>query len=153
MKPILSTILFCVALTQVVFAVGKPNILYIMVDDLGFGDLSSHGATDLKSPNIDKLMKEGMRFDNFYANCPVCSPTRAAAMTGRYPDIAGVPGVVRTHESNNWGYLNPRLPTLPTLLKTAGYHTAHVGKWHLGLEQETIPTSVGSTISMASSAT
>ncbi|MBT6958508.1 MAG: sulfatase-like hydrolase/transferase [Opitutae bacterium] len=143
MKPIQSIILFCVALTQVALAQGKPNILYIMVDDLGFGDLSSHGATDLKSPNIDKLMKEGMRFDNFYANCPVCSPTRAAAMTGRYPDIAGVPGVVRTHESNNWGYLNPKLPTLPALLKTVGYHTAHVGKWHLGLEQENHPNKRG----------
>ena len=85
MKPILFSILFCVALTQVAFSAGKPNILYIMVDDLGFGDLSSHGATDLKSPNIDKLMKEGMRFDNFYANCPVCSPTRAAILTGKYP--------------------------------------------------------------------
>jgi arylsulfatase A-like enzyme len=142
-KSILSITLFCVALTQVTFAVGKPNILYIMVDDLGFGDLSSHGATDLKSPNIDKLMEEGVRFDNFYANCPVCSPTRAAAMTGRYPDIAGVPGVIRTHETNNWGYLNPKLPTLPNLLKTVGYHTAHVGKWHLGLEQENHPNKRG----------
>ena len=64
-------------------AVGdRPNILVILADDLGYGDLSSYGATDLKSPNIDRLVAAGMRFDNFYANCPVCSPTRAALMTG-----------------------------------------------------------------------
>ena len=121
----------------------KPNILYIMVDDLGFGDLSSHGATDLKSPHIDKLMDDGLRFNNFYANCPVCSPTRASAMTGRYPDIAGVPGVIRTYESGNWGYLTQKVPTLPTMLKDVGYHTAHIGKWHLGLEPENHPNKRG----------
>ncbi len=121
----------------------KPNILFIMVDDLGFGDLSSHGATDLRTPNIDKLMAAGLRFDNFYANCPVCSPTRASAMTGRYPDLVGVPGVIRTYETNNWGYLSQEIPTLPTMLKEVGYHTAHVGKWHLGLEPENHPNERG----------
>jgi len=72
---------------------GNPNILMILVDDLGYGDLSSYGAKDLKTPHIDRLMTAGMRFDNFYANCPVCSPTRAALLSGRYPDMAGVPGL------------------------------------------------------------
>ena len=130
-------------LASIAIAEEKPNILYIMVDDLGFGDLSSHGATDLKSPHVDRLMEEGMRFDNFYANCPVCSPTRASAMTGRFPDIVGVPGVIRTYETGNWGYLTQDIPTLPTMLKTAGYHTAHVGKWHLGLEPENHPNQRG----------
>ena len=122
---------------------GRPNILMILVDDLGYGDLSSYGATDLKTPHIDGLVSAGIRFDNFYANCPVCSPTRAALLSGRYPDMAGVPGVVRTHITNSWGYLAPHAELLPKLLKPAGYHTAIVGKWHLGLESPNTPNERG----------
>ncbi len=121
----------------------KPNVLMIMVDDLGYGDLSSYGATNLKTPNIDKLVAAGMRFDNFYANCPVCSPTRASLLTGRYPDLVGVPGVIRTHLRNNWGYMPSHAVLLPKLLKPAGYHTAIVGKWHLGLEPPNMPNDRG----------
>ena len=122
---------------------GKPNILVILADDLGYGDLSSCGATDLRSPNIDGLVAAGMRFDSFYANCPVCSPTRAALMTGRYPDLVGVPGVIRTHINDNWGYLLPQAVLLPQMLKRAGYHTALVGKWHLGLTAPNTPNERG----------
>ncbi len=121
----------------------RPNILMILVDDLGFGDLSSYGATDLRSPNIDKLVSAGIRFDNFYANCPVCSPTRASLLTGRYPELAGVPGVVRTHADNSWGYMSPDAILIPKVLKQAGYHTAIVGKWHLGLEEPNRPNDRG----------
>jgi arylsulfatase A-like enzyme len=121
----------------------KPNVLVILVDDLGYGDLSSYGATDLQSPNIDKLIAAGMRFDNFYANCPVCSPTRASLLTGRYPDLVGVPGVIRTHIRDNWGYLFPQAVLLPQMLKRAGYHTGIVGKWHLGLASPNLPNEQG----------
>jgi arylsulfatase A-like enzyme len=120
-----------------------PNVIVILVDDLGHGDLSSYGATDLETPNIDKLVASGMRFDNFYANCPVCSPTRASLLTGRYPELVGVPGVIRTHAKDNWGYLDPSAVTLPETLGKVGYDTAIVGKWHLGLEAPNRPTDRG----------
>ena len=115
-------------------AVDKPNILFIMVDDLGYGDLSCYGAPDLESPHIDALMARSMRLNEFYANCPVCSPSRASLISGRYPDLVGVPGVIRTSQENSWGKLKPEFQSLPQALKDAGYRTALIGKWHLGLE-------------------
>ena len=121
----------------------KPNVLVIIVDDLGYGDLSSYGAEDLRSPHIDKLAAEGIRFTEYYANCPVCSPTRAALLTGRYQELVGVPGVVRTHPEDNWGYLAPSATMLPQALKPLGYHTCAIGKWHLGLDHEAHPNTRG----------
>ena len=121
----------------------RPNILVILLDDLGYGDLSSYGAHDLHTPHIDALVSAGMRWNNFYANCPVCSPTRASLLTGRYPDMVGVPGVIRTHQEESWGYLSPAAVLLPRLLKPAGYHTALVGKWHLGLGSPNLPNERG----------
>ena len=122
---------------------GRPNILMILVDDLGYGDLSSYGANDLKSPNIDALMGDGMRLDQFYANCPVCSPTRASLLSGRFPDMVGVPGVIRTYVEDNWGYLSPDARLLPEVLRLVGYNTGMVGKWHLGLDKENSPDNRG----------
>jgi arylsulfatase A-like enzyme len=121
----------------------RPNVLFILVDDLGYGDLSCQGGVDIQTPNIDKLFVSGVRYSNFYANCTVCSPSRASLMTGRYPDMAGVPGVIRTHEINSWGYLDPTAVTLPDMLKKAGYQTALIGKWHLGLESPNTPNERG----------
>ena len=122
---------------------GRPNIVMIMVDDLGYGDLSSQGAPDLRTPKMDSLINSGMRFDRFHANSTVCSPTRASLLTGRYPDLAGVPGVIRTMPAENFGFLNPGLPTLPDALKKAGYQSALIGKWHLGLESPNLPRQRG----------
>ena len=124
-------------------AAERPNLLIILVDDLGYGDLSCYGAKDLRTPHTDQLFSEGLRFDNFYANCPVCSPTRAALLSGRYPDMVGVPGVIRTRPEDSSGYLHPQAVLLPTLLQRAGYHTAIVGKWHLGLESPNTPMERG----------
>lgn len=125
-------------------AAGTPNILVILADDLGRADYSAYGTKDIRTPHIDRLAREGMTFQNFYANSCVCSPTRAALLTGCYPDRVGVPGVIREEEpANSWGYLSPGATLLPQVLKKAGYHSAIVGKWHLGINSPNTPTERG----------
>lgn len=120
-----------------------PNFLVILADDLGYGDVSTYHASDVRTPNLDRLAGAGMRFNNMRANCTVCSPSRAALLTGRYPDRVGVPGVIRTQPADSWGHLRPDVPTLADELKRAGYHTAIVGKWHLGLASPNLPNERG----------
>lgn len=123
---------------------GQPtNILCILVDDLGYGDLSCQGAEDMLTPHIDQIAREGMTFTQFYANCTVCSPSRASLLTGRYPDMVGVPGVIRQFENNSWGYLSEEAVMIPKLLNERGYHTAIIGKWHLGFEKPNTPNDRG----------
>ncbi|MDA0315224.1 MAG: sulfatase-like hydrolase/transferase, partial [Bacteroidetes bacterium] len=121
----------------------KPNIIIILTDDQGYHDVSYYETKDLQTPNIDALRKDGMRFDNFLTNSPVCAPTRASLLSGRYPDRVGVPGLIRSHPENNWGYLDPKTVLLPQKLKEANYHTAHIGKWNLGLESPNLPNQKG----------
>ncbi len=135
--------LVLVALASEPAAAKAPNVLVILADDLGYGDLSSFGATDLATPHIDSLARDGMKLTDFYANCPVCSPTRAALLSGRYQEAVGVPGVVRTHRDNSWGYLSPEAVLLPAVFQKAGYETAIFGKWHLGLASPNIPNDRG----------
>ena len=120
-----------------------PNFLIIFTDDQGYGDVSTYGATDVRTPNIDRIGREGMVFTSMRANCTVCSPSRAALLTGRYPDRVGVPGVIRTQPENSWGYLAPGVPTIADELGKAGYHTGIIGKWHLGLESPNTPNERG----------
>jgi arylsulfatase A-like enzyme len=121
----------------------KPNMLIIFTDDQGYHDVSYYGTEDIETPHIDALRSDGMRMDYFYTNSPVCAPTRASLMSGRYPDQVGVPGLVRSIPTNNWGYLDPETVLLPAMLKKGGYHTAHIGKWNLGLEHPNLPNDHG----------
>ena len=135
-------IAFCFLAAQLA-AAAQPNFLLIFTDDHGYGDVSTYHPSDVRTPNIDRLAAEGMLFTRMRANCTVCSPSRAALLTGRHPDRAGVPGVIRTTPENSWGYLAPQVPTLADELKEVGYHTAIVGKWHLGLETPNTPNERG----------
>ena len=121
----------------------QPNFIIIYADDHGYGDVSTYHPSDVQTPNIDRLAQQGMLFTNMRANCTVCSPSRAALLTGRYPDRVGVPGVIRTRPEDSWGYFSPQVPTLADALKKSGYHTAIVGKWHLGLESPNTPNERG----------
>ncbi|MBI3982929.1 MAG: sulfatase-like hydrolase/transferase [Gemmatimonadetes bacterium] len=114
-----------------------PNLLFIMADDLGYGDLSVTGRTDYQTPSIDALARQGVRLTQAYAAAPVCTPTRVALMTGRYParTDAGLFEPLTTHPTG----LSPTPPTLGLLIKQQGYETALIGKWHLGLLPEFHP--------------
>ena len=120
-----------------------PNFVVILTDDHGIGDVSAYAPRGVRTPSIDHLAAQGMLFTAMRANATVCSPTRAALLTGRYADRVGVPGVIRTDPADSWGYLDPSVPTLADLLRRKGYHTALVGKWHLGLESPNLPNQRG----------
>jgi len=113
-----------------------PNIVFILADDLGWGDLGCYGHTRLKPPRLDRLAREGALFTQFYVNASVCSPSRCAFMTGQYPARHRIHGHYADPKQNadrgmsNW--LDPNVPNVASLLKSAGYATAHFGKWHLG---------------------
>ena len=128
----------------------SPNVVFILADDLGWTDLSSFGSELYQTPNIDRLAREGMRFERAYAACTVCSPTRAAILTGRYPAALHVTDWIAGHQRPfaklkipDWKMeLDPREPNLARTLHDAGYVTAHMGKWHLG-EEPTWPEHQG----------
>lgn len=120
----------------------KPNIILIMADDLGYGELSCYGSTSVKTPNLDMLAEKGVKFLDFHANGPVCSPTRAALMTGRYQQRSGVEGVITAANHREVG-LSLDENTLAEELNKLGYTTAMYGKWHLGYAEPYNPTYQG----------
>ena len=119
----------------------KPNVIIIMTDDQGYGDLSCMGAEDFVTPNIDALAENGMRFSSMYSGSPVCSPSRACLLTGRYPGNAGVRAILAGHRRASG--LTSEVPTIATALKKLGYKTGISGKWHLGLKDECRPNANG----------
>ncbi len=122
----------------------RPNIVVIMADDMGYGDISCFGSPPYKTPHLDKLAAEGMKFTDFHSNGSVCSPTRAALLTGRYQQRAGIDGVVNADPKENRHHgLQMSEITFAEELGQAGYITAMFGKWHLGYEVQYNPTKSG----------
>ena len=132
---------FLFLLIQCFYSFGqKPNIVYIFADDLGYGDLSCYGAKDINTPNIDQIAKKGIKFTEFYSASSVCSPSRAALLTGRYPQRMGI-NTVFFPESFT-GIPDTEI-TIPEILKEKGYATGIVGKWHLGHHSKYLPLQHG----------
>jgi arylsulfatase A-like enzyme len=120
---------------------GGPNVLLLVADDLGYGDLGCFGCKDIRTPHLDRLADEGVRLTDCYASAPVCTPTRASLITGRYPQRAGFDWVIRYNEKDRG--LPASESSLPRLLKKQGYVTALFGKWHLGYKPEFAPNAHG----------
>lgn len=134
------------ATTRVVHGVParRPNVLFILADDLGYGDLSCYGRPDYQTPVLDNLARQGLKFTNNYAAAPVCTPTRCAYITGRYPQRlpVGLEEPLKASSPPNIG-LPPEHPTIASLLRANGYDTSLVGKWHLGRKPEFGPNRHG----------
>lgn len=114
----------------------KPNILFILIDDMGYGDLPSYGNTEVDAPHISRLAAEGLSFSQFYVNSPICSPSRVACITGQYPSRWGITSYVHDRESNRErgmkNSLSLQAPSIGKMMQKGGYYTAHIGKWHMG---------------------
>ncbi len=114
----------------------QPNIIVVLVDDLGYGDFSAYGGSRPKTPKIDRLAAEGLRFRQYYANSPICSPSRTALTTGQYPARWRINSYIDNRALNRKrgmaDFLDPAAPTLARLLNARGYRTGHFGKWHMG---------------------
>jgi len=114
----------------------RPNVIFVLTDDQGWGDAAAWGHPYIKTPNLDRITREGLRVSQFYAANPVCSPSRTAFMTGRYPARFRIHGHFATHELNEArampDWLDPQTPTITRQFQAAGYATGHFGKWHLG---------------------
>ncbi len=123
----------------------RPNVIVIMTDDQGTADLGAAGATDIETPHLDAIARAGVRFSQFYAAAPVCSPSRAAMLTGRHPFRAGMPS--NAPATAGLPGMPSRETTIAEMLKPAGFATGHVGKWHLGFTPETMPLGQGFDIS------
>ncbi|QDT37637.1 sulfatase-like hydrolase/transferase [Stratiformator vulcanicus] len=135
-------VIFCLALIACAgaSAAERPNFVFVLIDDMGWGDLSCFGSEMAETPQLDKLAAAGIRFEQFYVNSPICSPSRAAFLTGRYPQRDRI-GSYLSHRKHNRSrgiadWLDPEVPTLSALLQQAGYATGHFGKWHLGGQRD-----------------
>ena len=121
----------------------RPNFVIIVTDDHGIGDVGCYGHPEVRTPNLDQLAASGVRFTQWYSNAPVCSASRAAIMTGKYPDRAGVQGALPSQPTYDVPGLKKGETTLPGLLKNLGYRTGAIGKWHLGSAPHSRPQAQG----------
>lgn len=121
----------------------RPNVIFILADDLGWGDLSCYGRPDYRTPNLDRLASQGVRFTDAYSASAVCTPTRCGFITGRYPARTKIGLVEPLPAANHQVGLEPDQPTIASLLKKNGYETALIGKWHLGFRPEWGPNAHG----------
>ncbi|MGI9243501.1 MAG: sulfatase family protein [Verrucomicrobiales bacterium] len=139
---LLALLLFCASTSA--HAAGKPNLVVIFCDDLGYGDLACFGSPTIKTPNLDRMATEGQKWTNFYVAAPVCTPSRAGLLTGRLPIRNGMcSSKRRVLFPDSAGGLPSSEMTISSALKGAGYNTAAVGKWHLGHLPQFLPTSHG----------
>jgi arylsulfatase A-like enzyme len=132
--------LLCSSIVTMAQTHSTPNIVLIFMDDMGYGDIGSYGATGYQTPNIDKLASEGMRFTNFYAAQPICTVSRAGLLTGCYPNRIGLRGAIGPGSKTG---LNKDEETIPELLKKKQYHSVIIGKWHLGDAEQFLPLQHG----------
>ena len=121
----------------------RPNIILIMADDLGYGDISCYGSDFIQTPVLDKMAAEGLKFTDYHSNGSVCTPTRAAIMTGNYQQKSGLEGVIYVQEEKRIHGISPAQTTMAEIFKEAGYKTGMFGKWHLGYQPEYNPTQHG----------
>lgn len=128
------------SVSAVDFGAIQPNVILVFIDDMGWADLSCFGSRDATTPNIDRMASEGIAFEQFYVNSPICSPSRVAISTGQYPQRWGITSYLASRRKNaerglaNW--LDPAAPMLARSLKAAGYATGHFGKWHMGGQRD-----------------
>ncbi len=151
---LIHAVLLSLALPIVALTEDRPNIIFIMADDLGYGSLGCYGSKEIRTPNIDRLAASGMRFTDYHSNGPVCTPTRAALMTGRYQqrcdwvDDQELSVVYQQQRQENlrqrwaWGIAAKEF-TIAEMLRQAGYHTGIIGKWHLGYDTKFHPMTQG----------
>ncbi|KAA5545383.1 sulfatase-like hydrolase/transferase [Roseiconus nitratireducens] len=136
-----ATFLCLASATRDAGAEPPPNIVFIFVDDQGYYDLGCYGATEVQTPRIDAMAAEGIRLTDYYAAAPICSPSRAGLLTGCYPRRVG--NAIWVHRADSQSGIHPDELTLPELLKTGGYATACIGKWHLGFQEPFLPRNQG----------
>ena len=126
------------------FAADRPNVIFMLTDDLGYSDVGCYGAKKVRTPHIDKLAAEGIRFTDFHTAASICSPSRAAFLTGAYPQRAGLYMGINPKRTAHWFLgLHPDEITIAEQLKQQGYATHMVGKWHLGTDPECLPKTQG----------
>ncbi len=126
--------------SDTLLAADRPNIIVVLIDDMGWADLSCFQGDRVKTEHIDRLASEGLRFTNFYVNSPICSPSRVALSTGQYPQRWRITSCLDNHQQNEQRgmaqWLDPKAPLLARELQRSGYATGHFGKWHMGGQRD-----------------